>query len=477
EPVCILKITDSKGNILYEYDPQTNTSTKKVLEEPQAFLATQILQRVINEGTGKAANIGRPAAGKTGTTSDFRDAWFAGYSPELTTVVWMGYQDSNKSMEPINKRYVTGGSFPAQIWSEYMKEALKEKPVKQFEVPDNVLTEVQVCKESGMLPTYWCGAENIEVKLFVKGMSPTKYCNIHNKVTIPDLTGLPADEAKQILQELFFNISEVAEPNNEYASGSIFRTDPPPGTVIETVDNINPQITIFISQGRNIIKMPNLIGQTISSAESILSGFGLSVSNMLYDFSNQPIDIIYNQDPAPDTELESGTQIIIYVSKGVNPSSVMPNVIGINRNDAVIALNNAGFTNIIFLEDQSNILQDMVFNQYPAAGVIYDKSQPVTISISKGVKVPSVIGFNKDNAVKLLTSAGFVVEIVPSLDEKGTVVSQNPDANTYVNYGSKITITIETKQTTTSTTTSTTSPPDTSTSTSTTSSTPTTSAP
>ncbi|MCE5330326.1 penicillin-binding protein, partial [bacterium] len=125
EPVCILKITDSKGNILYEYDPQTNTSTKRVLEEPQAFLATQILQRVINEGTGKGANIGRPAAGKTGTTSDLRDAWFAGYTPELTTIVWMGYQDSNRAMEPINKRAVTGGAFPAQIWGEYMKEALK----------------------------------------------------------------------------------------------------------------------------------------------------------------------------------------------------------------------------------------------------------------------------------------------------------------------------------------------------------------
>src|SRR5450830_193146 len=135
EPVCILKITGPKGNVLYEYDPQNTTTTKRVFEEPQAFLASQILQRVITEGTGKAAGIGRPAAGKTGTTSDLRDAWFAGYTPELTTIVWMGYQESNKAMEPINKISVTGGAFPAQIWGEYMKEALKGKPIVQFKTP------------------------------------------------------------------------------------------------------------------------------------------------------------------------------------------------------------------------------------------------------------------------------------------------------------------------------------------------------
>ncbi|MCE5329371.1 PASTA domain-containing protein, partial [bacterium] len=327
-----------------------------------------------------------------------------------------------------------------------------------------------------LLPTYWCPAESLEVKLFVKGMAPTKYCNIHNKVTVPELTGLSADEARQILQGLFFNVTEVAEPNDEYDADIIFRTDPPFGTIIETVDNINPQITIFISQGRQTIKMPNLIGQTKSSAESILSDIGLSISSIVYDFSGQPADIVYDQNPAPDTEVDSDTQIALYISKGINPSGMVPGVLGMSRLDAVTSLNNAGFTNIAFIEDQSSAAKDTVFNQYPAAGVIYDKSQPVTISISEGIKVPSVIGLNKDNAVKSLTSAGFTIEILPSPDEKGKVISQSPDANTYVNFGSKITITIETKQTTTSTTSSTTSSTDTSTSSSTTSSTSTTSA-
>jgi len=135
EPVCILKITDSSGNILYEYDPNKNENNKQIMDAPAAYNTTKILERVILEGTGKGANIGRPAAGKTGTTSDFRDAWFGGYSPELATVVWMGHMESNKSMEPIEGRNMTGGSYPADIWREFMIAALKDRPIIQFEAP------------------------------------------------------------------------------------------------------------------------------------------------------------------------------------------------------------------------------------------------------------------------------------------------------------------------------------------------------
>ncbi|MCL4377125.1 MAG: PBP1A family penicillin-binding protein [Actinobacteria bacterium] len=476
EPVCILKITDSKGNILYEYDPQKSSETKRIIEEPQAFLATQILQRVVTEGTGKNAGIGRPAAGKTGTTSDLRDAWFAGYTPELTTVVWMGYQESNKPMEPINKRNVTGGAFPAQIWKEYMNEALKGKPISQFRVPDNILTEIQVCKDSGLLPTYWCPPDRLETKLFVKGMAPTKYCNIHNKITVPELTGLSADEARQILQGLFFNVNEVVETNNEYDANIIFKTDPPGGTVIEAVDNINPQITIYISQGRQTFKMPNLIGQTKATAENMLAGIGLQITNIIYDFSNLQQDIIFNQDPAPDTDIDSNTQIIIYISKGVNPSGSVPNVIGMTKTNAAATLNNSGFSNIIFIEEQNSAAMETVFNQNPAQGLVYDKSQPVTIYISKGIQVPDVTGSNSIKAVKDLTSAGFIVDILPDPNASGKVVLQNPAANTFLNFGSKVTITIEIETTTSSTTSSTSADTSTSSST-TTSSTTTTSSP
>jgi len=141
EPVCILKITDSSGNILYEYDPDKNENNKQIMDAPAAYYTTKILERVILEGTGKGADIGRPAAGKTGTTSDFRDAWFGGYSPELATVVWMGHVESNRPMEPIEGRNLTGGSYPADIWREFMIAALKDRPVVQFEAPEGAIIE------------------------------------------------------------------------------------------------------------------------------------------------------------------------------------------------------------------------------------------------------------------------------------------------------------------------------------------------
>jgi penicillin-binding protein 1A len=148
EPVCILKITDSSGNILYEYDPDKNDNNKQIMDAPAAYYTTKILERVILEGTGKGANIGRPSAGKTGTTSDFRDAWFAGYTPELATVVWMGHVESNRPMEPIGGINLTGGSYPADIWREYMSAALKDRPIIQFEAPEGAITEIETAQDS-----------------------------------------------------------------------------------------------------------------------------------------------------------------------------------------------------------------------------------------------------------------------------------------------------------------------------------------
>jgi len=148
EPVCILKITDSSGNILYEYDPNKNENNKQIMGAPAAYNTTKILEKVILEGTGKGANIGRPAAGKTGTTSDFRDAWFGGYSPELATVVWMGHMESNKPMEPIEGRNLTGGSYPADIWREFMIAALKDRPIIQFEAPEGAIIENTTAEDS-----------------------------------------------------------------------------------------------------------------------------------------------------------------------------------------------------------------------------------------------------------------------------------------------------------------------------------------
>lgn len=123
DPTIIVQVADSKGNLLLDNRPQP-----KLLLNPWATAnLSSVLTGVIAEGTGKSAGIGRPAAGKTGTTSSERDVWFVGYVPQLATAVWIG-NDNYQSLG----RGVTGGSFAAPIWRSFMLKALDQEPVKYF---------------------------------------------------------------------------------------------------------------------------------------------------------------------------------------------------------------------------------------------------------------------------------------------------------------------------------------------------------
>src|SRR5207253_4574172 len=132
QPKLVSKVTDGAGQIL-----ESGPSAPVQAISPQvAYTATSLLQEVITQGTGTAAGIGRPAAGKTGTASDFRNAWFVGYTPDLATSVWMGYRDANEAMRNIHGvAQLTGGSLPAAMWSAYMKAALASVPASPFVAP------------------------------------------------------------------------------------------------------------------------------------------------------------------------------------------------------------------------------------------------------------------------------------------------------------------------------------------------------
>ena len=304
EPVCILKITDSEGKVLYEYDADKNEKNTRILESPVAYYVTKILERVITEGTGKGANIGRPAAGKTGTTSDYKDAWFGGFTPELATVVWMGYLETSKPMDKINGRTVTGGSFPADIWREFMSSALKDVPVSDFTSGSGELVDVEVCTESGLLPVFWCPKEKLGFMIFEKGKEPTEVCNIHNKVPVPDVTGQNINDVRQMFTDLNFVINEIYEFNDTYNEDIIFKTDPAPGTILESLTGEPLSINLYISQGSQTYDMPDLTGLTKKSAAKELEDAGLSSPDFIYDFSSeQPLDKIFDQEPAAHSKV------------------------------------------------------------------------------------------------------------------------------------------------------------------------------
>ena len=128
KPIAITKITDSDGNIIREY----KGDRKRVMAQADADTMNAVLQSVVRGGTGTRAYIGRAAAGKTGTTQNYRDAWFVGYTPQLATAVWVGHPKAAIEMRNVHGRRVSGGSFPAMIWSRYMRTAVSEFPVASF---------------------------------------------------------------------------------------------------------------------------------------------------------------------------------------------------------------------------------------------------------------------------------------------------------------------------------------------------------
>jgi membrane peptidoglycan carboxypeptidase len=119
----IVQVSDSRGSVLLD-----NTPKPQLVLDPWASASlNNVLQGVINEGTATSAQLGRPAAGKTGTTSSERDIWFVGYVPQLATAVWVG----NDDYRPIGFG-ATGGVYVAPIWRDFMQQALRDTPVEYF---------------------------------------------------------------------------------------------------------------------------------------------------------------------------------------------------------------------------------------------------------------------------------------------------------------------------------------------------------
>lgn len=134
EPTVIMKVVDRNGKVLEDHSGAREST--QAVDEASAWTLTSVLEEVISRGTGGNAYIGRPSAGKTGTTDDEHDAWFVGYTPDLSTAVWVGDDTST------NAGY-TGGTIPAAIWRDYMYEAESDYTVKNFEIPASVRSSME----------------------------------------------------------------------------------------------------------------------------------------------------------------------------------------------------------------------------------------------------------------------------------------------------------------------------------------------
>ena len=170
KPVMVLKVEDKSGAVLERYSPRPT----EVLSEATSATVTSMLQSVMDHGTGypaRAAGFTIPAAGKTGTMDEYKDAWFVGYIPSLTCGVWVGYDE---------KRYIgpgmTGARAALPIWTEVMLAATRGRPVEAFPAPAGTV-ERMVCAETGMLATVAC--PNTTSEVFAEGAEPSELCSAH----------------------------------------------------------------------------------------------------------------------------------------------------------------------------------------------------------------------------------------------------------------------------------------------------------
>jgi len=201
EPMVVTRVTDRNGNILFSYQPETH----QVLSEATATVMDDMLRDVITRGTGRRARIAWPAAGKTGTASDYKDAWFIGYTDQLVCAVWVGNRDST------SMHRVFGGTVPAAIWADFMTDAMRmiekrsgptkatsEEPehrpaaVRRSDQGEGRILRVKICTDSGKLARAQCpNTQIVDYPPERRDSAPRTYCDIHGPAHAPGGLGPP----------------------------------------------------------------------------------------------------------------------------------------------------------------------------------------------------------------------------------------------------------------------------------------------
>lgn len=193
KPLMILKILDSQGRIIHLAEHHED----RVLSPQTAYIITNMLESVVNNGTAIGARLRgftAPAAGKTGTTNDFTDAWFIGFTPDLICGVWVGFDEKRSIGEK-----ASGAKAALPIWDRFMKEALGDDSYREFFPPAGIV-KVPTCTVTGLLPSTGC--PEVKEEVFISGSEPQDTCKIHAFSIEEDVGGKRFEELdREFLEE------------------------------------------------------------------------------------------------------------------------------------------------------------------------------------------------------------------------------------------------------------------------------------
>ena len=290
DPVFVTEIVNPDGTTLWRHEPVG----ERVIDTTTADEVSWVLGQVIERGTGREADIGRPAAGKTGTAQNYADATFAGYTPDLAAAVWVGFPQGQISMVPCDRKtcteedpgtsiQVAGGTFPAQIWREIMVAAHSGTPSAEFAPPP-------------------------------ASAPPTTVLNVPDSVDVPDLFGQTVEAATQTLDGTSLVLAPVEIEDETFAPGTIINQAPPPLTAAPGGTTVIVEVAIDPEQPT----VPNLIGDTLSQARTKVRREGFTSERIFVDQNDEftratdaADALVVRQNPQPGTITEAGTKITI----------------------------------------------------------------------------------------------------------------------------------------------------------------------
>lgn len=255
----------------------------EALDAAVAREVTAALTEVVRAGTGVRAQIGRPVAGKTGTTQNHNDAWFVGFTPELAAAVWVGYPEGQVPMEPPTTEFpVTGGTWPAEIWAALMPAALADAPFGALaSIEPGSTVRVEVDTSTGYLAGPLCPREHVLTLEIAVEQAPTVVCPIHNpnsvvaagSLEVPSALGAGIENAVATLQDAGFSVVTLWEPLDGTPSDRVWDQSPEPGSPAQA----GSAVTIKVDAHEPGSVVPSLLGFPRDEAERRLAGLGVEI--------------------------------------------------------------------------------------------------------------------------------------------------------------------------------------------------------
>jgi penicillin-binding protein 1A len=310
-PRVIQWVRDEDDELLHDNAPEP----KRVLRPDTVAILNGILQQVVREGTGRAAALAddRPAAGKTGTTEEYGDAWFVGYTPQLVAAVWVGYPDR---LQPMTSEFhgdpVAGGTYPALIWRSFMDRALARKPIVEFAPAPSLYAAPRsvVWRDGGLrLDNGYC-RESAEV-MFLVGFGPGRIADCKpNEVDVPNVVGAKVGDAKERLAEqplIPVFAYKPAEPKQRV--DIVLAQYPRGGGKLSA----NDEVTLVVAKPLHGV-VPRVIGLTLTAARERLVARRLEP--VVLRFSDGRAGRVVSQAPPPGVAAQPGMKVRLVVGRG-----------------------------------------------------------------------------------------------------------------------------------------------------------------